>query len=106
MTKKAYNKTEVFQNEVQPLLEQLKAVCEQHDLPIAFVIAYAAEDIDENTIRHEVTAMGGGDPDLMPDSMATLIALLRDSELFDVGMGIVDKTFMAMKERMKEVVLH
>lgn len=96
MSKIVYNKTEVFQNEAQPLLEQLKAVCSRHDLPIACTIAYAAEDIDENTIRHAVTAISGGDPNLMPDSMKTLIDLSR-GKLFDVGMGIVNEAFTMMK---------
>lgn len=103
MAKQFFDKEEVFTKQVLPVLEQLRDLCSDHDLPVLTVVSYGIEKQDEETNAHKIAVFAQGDSRYMPDSLVVLMALLREPAFFDKVMEslkpILAQYLMAQKVR-------
>lgn len=102
MSKQIYDKSAVYQNEVLPLLEQLQAVCNQHDLP---VFALVATQYDGE--RHEAACLSYGDSARMPDSMAVLMGIVHagGGDMLDYALRMIDEWADAKRQEQRKAML-
>lgn len=101
MAKICYNKKALLQSEIQPLLDRLRALCQQHDLPLFVMLPYAATDEGDSAVKHGAVIMCGGDTRRMPDAMRVLINLAEAGAL-DEAMALVDSVFTLAEQAMAE----
>jgi ethanolamine utilization protein EutA (predicted chaperonin) len=101
MSKIVYDKTAIFQSEIQPLIDQLQALCQQHDLPVFVMLPYAAAETEDDAIKHSAVVIYGGDSERMPDAMSVLMNLAGAGAL-DEAMRLVDSMFTKMAEALRK----
>ena len=89
---KNYDASEIFKSEIEPVVEQLRVLCTEHNLPISLIICYAA-DGEQN----KMCVMAGGDTQRMPRPVALLTSLLNHSYgTFSAAMSMLDGVLLKM----------
>jgi hypothetical protein len=76
LDKKNYDKRDIYEVEVKPLLEQLRGLCEIYELPLFALVGSYIEDKGES-VKSEVAIVAGGNRVLMPDYMWNIITLMQ-----------------------------
>lgn len=80
-TNKIYDETEVFMKEIFPLMEQVHALCEKHDLPIVMYCQYGQEDdpdAPDDRTRAAMSAMVGTPGERAAPMMHALALAMTD----------------------------
>ena len=73
---RSFDKTVVYESELKPFLERLRAICREHDIPMLAVVAYKCEDDDDETDIHYALGGCAGKGAWMPDEMLMAASIL------------------------------
>lgn len=89
---KNYDASAIFKSEIEPVVEQLRVLCTEHDLPVALIICYGSDGE-----QSQVCLMAGGDTQRMPKPVVLLTSLLNHSyETFSAAMSMLDGVLLKM----------